>query len=89
VIFEAVFDADQLTVSNLRTHLAGIFGVNENLISFTNSQNQYGELVVFRYNNVDRLRVGIFGGRSAGYAESQVAAQQFVIDFAGTWEPSE
>jgi hypothetical protein len=70
VIFEAVFEADQLTVSNLRTHLAGVFGVNENLISFTTSQNQYGELVVFKYNNVDRLRVGVFGGRSAGYLES-------------------
>ncbi|MFZ2097329.1 MAG: hypothetical protein WAV05_11900 [Anaerolineales bacterium] len=66
-----------------------IFGVNENLISFTTSQNKYGELVVFRYNNMDRLRVGVFGGRSAGYEESQVAAQQFIMDFAGAWEQSE
>jgi hypothetical protein len=89
VIFEAIFEADHLTVYYLRTRLAVIFGVHENLISFTTSQNKYGELAVFSYNNVDRLRLGVFAGRSAGYEESQLAAQQFLADFAGAWEQSE
>lgn len=86
VIFEAVFNADNLTVASLRARLAGIFGVDENQISADTSQNQYGDLAVFSYNDVVRLRVGVFGGRSAGYVSSQVAARQFIADFAGDWE---
>jgi hypothetical protein len=85
VIFEAVFDADNLTVASLRSRLANLFGVNQNQIGYITSQNQYGEVVVFSYNSVDRLRVGVFAGRLSSYAESQAAAQQFARDFADAW----
>ncbi len=85
VIFEAVFESNLLTVAALRTRLAALFGVNENLIIPTASSNQYGEIVVFKYNNINRLRVGVFGGRSAGYSASWAAAYQFVIDFTSVW----
>ena len=89
VLFEAVFDAENLTVTNLRTRLANLFGVNEQQIIMSTSQNQYGEMAVFSYNSVDRLRVGVFAGRQAGYADSQAAAQQFAIDFVSDWTEGE
>ncbi len=81
VIFEAVFNSDHLTVSALKTRLAALLGVNENLITATPSTNPYGEIVVFKYNNINRLRVGVFAGRSAGYAASQAAACCFSKTF--------
>jgi hypothetical protein len=86
VIFEAVFEADNLTVPSLRSRLANLFGVNAEQITVVAIQNKYGELAVFSYNNVDRLRVGVFAGLQAGYAGSQAAAQQFIIDFATDWQ---
>ncbi len=85
VIFEAVFNSDHLTVAALRTRLANIFGINENLITFTTSTNQYGDIVVFKYNSIDRLRVGVFGGRSASYSASQAAANLFLHNFKDDW----
>jgi hypothetical protein len=89
LIFEAIFNADNLTVESLRSRLDSIFNVNENLVSVSPSQNKYGELAVFSYNSVDRLRVGVFGGRQAGYPESQAACQQFVVDFDSQWNEGE
>jgi hypothetical protein len=89
VIFEAVFNADLLTPASVKTMLANIFGISENLVSFTTNQNAYGEVAVFRYNNVDRLRLGVFGGRQAGYLQSQVAAQQFITNFSSDWNGGE
>jgi hypothetical protein len=86
VIFEAVFNADDLTVSSLQSRLADLFGVNVEQIDASTSQNQYGEVAIFSYNHVDRLRVGVFAGRQAGYPASQAAAQQFIIDFASAWQ---
>ena len=86
LIFEAVFNSDLLTVSSLRSRLAGIFGVNVSTITYTTSTNDYGEIVVFRYNNVDRLRVGVFGGRLATYQVSRSAAQHYLKDFSSAWD---
>jgi hypothetical protein len=85
VIFEAAFDAEQLTLSSFEARLAALFGVSAGQIGAATSQNQYGEVAVFSYNNVDRLRLGVFGGRQAGYKESQLSAQQFLIAFASDW----
>ena len=86
VIFEAVFEADNLTVPSLRSRLADLFSVNDEQIDVSTSQNKYGNVATFSYNNVDRLRVGVFAGLQAGYAGSQAAAQQFIIDFASDWQ---
>jgi hypothetical protein len=86
MIFEAVFDANNLTVSSLQARLANLYGVNAAQIGVSTSQNQYGDVATFSYNNVDRLRVGVFAGRQAGYAASQAAARQFITDFAGAWQ---
>ena len=86
VIFEAVFDVDNLTLPSLRSRLAGFYGVDAEQIDVSTSQNRYGEVATFSNNHVDRLRVGVFAGRQAGYAASQAAAQQFVIDFSNAWQ---
>lgn len=86
LIFEAVFNSDLLTVAALKTRLATLFGVSESLIIPTTSSNIYGEIVVFKYSNVDRLRVGVFGGRSAVYQASRAAAQRYLIDFNSLWK---
>lgn len=70
----------------LQSRLAELFGVNVDQVNVSTSQNQYGDVAIFSYNNVDRLRVGVFAGRQVGYATSQAAAQQFIIDFASAWQ---
>ncbi len=86
VIFEAVFDSDHLTVAALRQRLADLFNVSVSSIVPTTSSNQYGDIVVLKYNNIDRLRVGIFGGRAGTYQQSHAAARLFLIDFKTAWD---
>ena len=85
LIFEAAFNAEQLTLSSFEARLVGLFGVSAEQIGAATSQNKYGEVAVFSYGGTDRLRLGVFAGRQAGYLQSQVATQQFLIDFASDW----
>ena len=86
VIFEAVFDADNLTVLWFRTKLAQIFGVLLTKITATTFTNQYGTGANFSYNSVVKMRLGIFGGINATWDESHEAALMFLSDFKELWQ---
>jgi len=86
VIFEADFDESNLTALWFRTRLASILSVPVANVTSSTTQTAYGPLLTFKYNTTDRLRLGLFGGLSASYAESQAAAQKFLADNQAAWE---
>lgn len=85
VIFEAVFDADNMTELWFSNELAEIFSVPVGNITVSTTNTEYGPVSTFKYNNVDRLRMGIFGGLSADWLLSLTAALHFLADNQAAW----
>jgi hypothetical protein len=86
VIFEAVWDDTQLTATAMRNRLAAIFGVANTSITYSTTQTVYGPVVTYAYSASATLRMGVFGGLTATYLDSQVAALQFLKDNSAAWE---
>jgi len=84
-IFEAVFEADELTTLWVRTRLAEIFSVPVANITASSTTTEYGPLLTFKYQTVNKLRLGIFAGLSATWQESWEAVRHFLIDFQLDW----
>jgi hypothetical protein len=87
-IFEGVFDSSDLTSLKARNRLAAIFGVTQVSVTYTTGSTAYGPLVTFTYNDTDQLRLGVFAGVAATYADSQSAVRQFLSDNAAAWGES-
>jgi hypothetical protein len=85
LIFEAVFDADNLTAAWVQAKLAQIFGVPVGNITYTTTSTAYGPLITFKYNSVNKLRLGIFAGLAATWEQSRAAAFQLVHDNISAW----
>jgi hypothetical protein len=85
VIYEAWFDEDHLTAIGMRDRLASIFGVAPATITFSTTQTAYGPAVTYTHSAQQKLRLGVFGGVSASYQQSQAAVQQFLRDNAAAW----
>lgn len=88
-IFEAVFDADSISVVGIRDRLANLFGVPVTSITYNIIQTIYGPLVVYKYLSVNKLRAGIFGGLTATWAESHAAALLYLSDYKDLWGGTE
>lgn len=86
VIFEAVFDADNLTVLWFRTKLAEIFNVPLTSITASTTTTIYGPVATFKYLTVNKLRMGIFGGLTATWEESHAAALLYLSDYKDLWQ---
>lgn len=86
VIYEAWWNAEHLTAVAMRNRLAAIFGVSNTSITYASASSTYGTYVDYSYSSTKRLRVGIFGGISATYAESQAAARAYLASNRATWE---
>jgi hypothetical protein len=86
VIFEAVFDADNLTVLWFRTKLSQIFSVSLTSITATTVSTIYGPLATFKYLTTNKLRMGIFGGVTATWDESHIAVLQYLSDYKDLWQ---
>jgi hypothetical protein len=85
VIFEAVFDNSLMTAVAMRNRLAQLFGVAQASVTYATTQTAYGPVVTFTYNAIARLRMGVFGGVDATYADSWAAAQAFLQANAAAW----
>ena len=82
-IFEALFDEDQLTVTQFKVWLGYIFGVDPETISHTLQQTQYGPLATFsRPAETDRLRFLLFGDISAGNSHLLIFPFNYLLDVA-------
>jgi hypothetical protein len=86
VIFEAVFDANNISVLWFRNKLAEIFNVPVANITSTTTDSEYGPLSTFKYNTANKLRMGIFGGLTATWIESHEAVLHFIADNRNAWE---
>lgn len=89
LIFEAVWDDANLTALQMRTWLAGIFGValaqvTSNLTTPTFSVRQ-SQVLTFTYQSVARLRSVAFGGVSATREQSRIEALAYLTANAGAW----
>ncbi len=85
IIFEAVFEAENMTVLWVRTKLAEIFSVALASVTATTITTEYGPLLTFRYNSVDRLRLGIFAGLAGSWRDSWLAAAHYLRDYEPAW----
>ena len=85
VIFEAVFEADNITVLWFRTKLSEIFSVPVANITATTTNTDYGPVSTFKYLTVNKLRLGIFAGLNSTWAESHLAVLHFIQDNQSAW----
>ena len=84
-LFEVWLDDGNLTAGYFRQLLAELFGVGVGTISESTGSNAFGDYADFSYASVARLRLGVFGGVGASYAQSQAAAVSFLTVNAGAW----
>ena len=89
VIFEGALDSEKLTVLWFRTKLAEIFGVDVATITATTVSTIYGPVATFKYNTVNKLRMGIFGGLTATWEISHAAALLYLSDYKDLWGGTE
>ena len=85
VIFEAVFDDSLMTAVAMRNRLAALFGVAQASVTYATTHPSYGVVVTYTYNSIARLRLGVFGGVGASYADSRAACQAFLLANAAAW----
>ena len=89
-IFEALFDEDNLTVTKFKQRLGSIFGVSWVTIGSAVQNVTYvtrqTQVVTFSRTGTDYLRVALFGGIGATWAESSVEAQGYLLANIAEWE---
>ena len=89
VIFEAAFDEADLTVAKLRGYLANVFDVPVAQISANTTQQTFSNLqspiVTLSYQGTQRLRVALFGGTAATWAQSRAEALAYLVANAAAW----
>ena len=85
-IYEALFNADHLTIANVKQFLANAVGVDPSVIDHAVTQTIYGPLVTFSAASIDRMRFLVFGGLAATWIESRDQCDAFLIANIGLWE---
>lgn len=89
VIFEAVFDDDDLTIAAFTARLASIFGVGASTITHNATTQTFltlpSPVVTFIHSGQNRLRAVLFGGLSATWAQSRAEAAAYLAANAAAW----
>jgi len=89
-IFEALFDEDNLTVQMFKNRLGNIFGVNPDSVDTAVQNAAWGEqttpVVTFSRNGTDYLRIALYGGAGAKWADSGDAARGYLAAYSAEWE---
>ena len=92
-IFETLFDEDTLTVAAFKQRLGTIFGVDPATIDHSGATGNWGgettPVVTFSRGGVDYVRMALFGGVNATWAESGEAARAYIAANAAGWEEAE
>lgn len=88
-IFEAEFDEDHLTIAAFKNRLATIFNVSASNITHATTTAYNSPVVTFKYNNVNQLRLALFGGTGASWEESRTAAVAYLAANREAWEAEE
>lgn len=86
-IFEAVVNEDWLKVNFVKDKMADLFAVSPATINHVILDSAYGDCLDFeRPAGTKRLRLGVFGGLGATWAQSGAAARQYLEDNRKGWE---
>lgn len=86
IILEAEFEDSTITAEAIKTRLVSLFGVAPSSITYVTTQSEYGPVVTFRHNSVNKLRLIAFGGLDATREESRQAVIAYLRDNAADWE---
>ncbi len=93
VIFHLEIDESMLTPIAIRNRLAAIFGIANTSVTYSSSNVTLAirpsPVVTYRYNSLDRLRFGVFGGLAASWPESQVEVLAYLAANQAAWEVSQ
>ena len=88
-IFETLFDEDTLTSDAMKQRLGTIFGVNPATIDHATVTQDWGgqstPVVTFSRSGTDYLRMAVFGGVDATWAESGQAARAYLAANVAEW----
>ena len=89
VVFEAAFAEDALTVDAFKQRLGSIFGVSPATIAADVSTVTLAErasvVAMFSRSGTDYLRVALFGGVDATWAESRIEALAYLASKRGSY----
>ena len=89
-IFEAAFDEDNLTVETFKARLGAIFGVDWETIGHEVQSITLAErptpVITFSRNGTDYLRMALFGGPGATWAESGDECRAYLAAHRDEWE---
>lgn len=90
VIFEATFDDANLTIAQMKSWLASIFGVAVGTISHNVATPTFAArpspTVTFIHGGQNKLRSVAFGGVDATWEQSRVEAVAYLAANAAAWE---
>lgn len=85
-IFEARFNADDLTVEKVTNFLANATGADPANIHATVTQTAHGPVATFSAGGIDRLRIVIFAGPNAEWEESRQQTVAYIAANQAEWE---
>lgn len=89
VIFEALFNENNLTAARFKQWLGDIFGIDSSTINHQTQQTQHGPVVTFSRGGTDYLRFLLFGGQGSAWSESGDQARAFLVANQSKWDPPE
>ena len=87
-IYEADLNPDHLSALAIKARLVALFGVAANTVTYATTQTAFGPAVLYKYNSVNKLRLGVFGGIDADWGTSLEAGRAFLKANAAQWEPA-
>jgi hypothetical protein len=86
-IYEALFNEDALTVTNVKQFLATAVGIDPGIIDHTVTQTARGPLVTYSVATIDRMRFLAFGGiATTTWSESREQCAIYLNANIGAWQ---
>ena len=99
-IFEARFPEDTVDFQRFKDKLVNEFGIDETLVTYTTGTQTIKNIpscfATYRYNAINRIRVGLFGWTDDNtppngdefekWVASREEAKQYIIDNSVDWE---
>jgi hypothetical protein len=93
VIFEALFNEDNLTVARFKGRLGAIFGIDPASIDHTTITRHFADgdtpVVTFSRLGTDYLRFALFGGTGASWQQSGDECRGYLVANREEWETSD
>ena len=92
IIYEALFDADTISITSVKNYLAAIFGVPAANVTSSVAYQTFSTIptavVTFTYNSTARLRIAFFGKGSGDWPtwqQSREETRAYLASNAAAW----